>query len=150
MGDILATTDMYRKLGAVLLFRERAESPSSTMWPWPTPTFVPSDILIHPTVWPQQTWVEKLRAAVPPPPFGWRGAGSSSNTIWPGPSPTSVPSFTLIQPTVWPQYTNVTDRQYRQTENDLIAYRANPRKNVSTVQFSPTCRQLGRPRPVCP
>jgi len=28
------------------------------MWPWPRPTFAPSGILIHPAVWPQQTWTE--------------------------------------------------------------------------------------------
>jgi len=30
-----------------------ARSPSNTMLPGPRPTCVPSDILIHPTVWPQ-------------------------------------------------------------------------------------------------
>jgi len=28
-------------------------SPSNTMWPGPRPTFLPSGIFIHPTVWPQ-------------------------------------------------------------------------------------------------
>jgi len=32
-----------------------AGSPSNTMWPGPRPTYVPSGILIHPTVWPQYT-----------------------------------------------------------------------------------------------
>ena len=32
-----------------------AGSPSSTMWPVPRPTSMPSFILIHPTVWPQYT-----------------------------------------------------------------------------------------------
>jgi len=30
-------------------------SPSNTVWPGPRPTFVPSFILIRPTVWPQYT-----------------------------------------------------------------------------------------------
>ena len=58
------------------------------------------DILIHPAVWPQQTW-EKI---------GWRGlcpfsggAGSPSNTKLPGPRPTSIPSHMLIHPAIWPQ-----------------------------------------------
>jgi len=44
----------------------------------PRPTSVPSSILIHPAVWPQQTWAENWRCA----PFG--GAGSPYNTMWPG------------------------------------------------------------------
>jgi len=55
MGDRLATIDMYLKLGAAPLFGG-AGSPCNTMWPGPMPTFVPSGILIHPAVWPQQTW----------------------------------------------------------------------------------------------
>ena len=34
--------------------------PHLTMWPQPRPTSVPSGILIHPAVWPQQTWAESL------------------------------------------------------------------------------------------
>jgi len=49
MGGRLATIDIGRKLGAVLLSVD-AGSPSNTMWPAPTPTFVPSGILIHPAV----------------------------------------------------------------------------------------------------
>jgi len=33
-------------------------SPSSTMSPGPRPISVPSGILIHPAVWPQQTWAK--------------------------------------------------------------------------------------------
>ena len=40
------------KMGAVPLLGG-AESPSNTMWPGPRPTFMPSFILIHPTVWLQ-------------------------------------------------------------------------------------------------
>ena len=53
MGDRLATIDISRKLGAVPLLGV-AGSPCNTMWPGPKPTFVPSGILIHPTVWPHQ------------------------------------------------------------------------------------------------
>jgi len=35
-----------------------ARSPSNTMWPSPKPTFIPSGILIHPAIRPQQTWAE--------------------------------------------------------------------------------------------
>jgi len=35
--------------------RRGAGSPSNTMWPGPWPTYVPSFIVIHPTVWLQYT-----------------------------------------------------------------------------------------------
>jgi len=41
--------------------------PSSTMWPGPIPTSMPSGILIHIVIWQQQTWAENWGA---PPPFG--------------------------------------------------------------------------------
>jgi len=99
MGDRLATIDMGQKVGgAVPLFRG-AEYPSNTMLPGTRPTSVglPSGILIHPAVWPQQTWAEKWGLC----PF-W-GAGSPSNTVsWA--EATSLPSGILIHPAVWPQY----------------------------------------------
>jgi len=53
-----ATIDMGRKVGgAVPLFRG-AGSPFNTMSPGPTPASLSSGILIHPAVWPQQTWAE--------------------------------------------------------------------------------------------
>jgi len=33
-------------------------SPSNTMWPGPRPTSTSSGVMIHPAVWPQQTWAE--------------------------------------------------------------------------------------------
>ena len=53
----LATTDMCRELGEGPCPFEGAAagSPSNTMWPEPRPTFMPSFILIRPTVWPQYT-----------------------------------------------------------------------------------------------
>jgi len=54
MGNRLATVDMSQKLGGGLF-----PSWGNTMWPGPRPTFVPSGILIHPAIWPQQTWAEK-------------------------------------------------------------------------------------------
>ena len=38
----------------------RAGTPSNTMSPEPMATSVLSGILIHPAVWPQQTWAEKV------------------------------------------------------------------------------------------
>ena len=79
---------------------------------------MPSGILIHPVICPQQIWVKNCGGLCP---FG-EGAGSPPNTMWPGPKPTSMPSFILIYPTVWPQYTNVTlqtDRQDRQRSNSI-------------------------------
>ena len=53
----LAAVEMGRKLGRGLspfLWRG-AVSSSNTMWLAPRPTYVPSFILIRPTVWPQYT-----------------------------------------------------------------------------------------------
>jgi len=58
---LLDTIDMGQKLGAVPPFMGGgAGSPSSTMWPGPRPTSIPSGhssmpsaILIHPAVWPE-------------------------------------------------------------------------------------------------
>jgi len=90
-------------------------SPSNTMSSGLRPTSIPSGILIHPAVWPQQTWAENWGAM-----RLLKGrAGSPSNAVWPGPRPTPIPSAILIHPTIWPQYTNVTDRT-SQTDNGLI------------------------------
>jgi len=48
MGDRLVTIDMGRKLGVVPLLGGEL-GPQG-------PSFVPSGILIHPAVWPQQIW----------------------------------------------------------------------------------------------
>ena len=73
---------MGRKLEALTPFWGRgAGSPSSTMWPGPRPTFVPSGILIHPAVWPQRTWAENWGLC----PLRGGEAGSPSNTMWPAP-----------------------------------------------------------------
>ena len=54
---------------------------------------LPSGVLIHPAVWPQQSCAEKWEGCCAP----FRGgAGSPSNTMWPGPKPTSIPSGILI------------------------------------------------------
>jgi len=80
------------------------------MWPAPRPTFVPSGILIHRAVWPQQTWAENWGLC----PF-LGGAGSRSGTMWPGPRPTSIPSGILIRRTFGHNTT-------LQTDNGPIAY----------------------------
>jgi len=61
----LAMTDLGRKLRALPPFgRGEAGSPSNTMSPGLRLTFLPSGILIHPAIWPQQIWAENS-AAVP-------------------------------------------------------------------------------------
>ena len=50
--------------------------PCNTMRPGPRPTFVPSGILIHPDVWPQQTWAENWRGLCP-----FRGGGAGSQLL---------------------------------------------------------------------
>ena len=71
---------------------------------------VPSGILIHPSVWPQQTWAEKCGCCT----LSMGRLGSPSNTMSPVTRPTSAPSGILIHRSVWPQYANITDRQERQ------------------------------------
>jgi len=66
MGNHLATIDMGRKLGAVSLLGGGAGFPCNTMQPELRPSIVQSGILIHPAVWPQQTWAENWGRAVPP------------------------------------------------------------------------------------
>ena len=54
-----------KKISWMCPFLERvAVSPSNTMSPGLRPTSVLSAILIHPAVWPQQTWAEKWAGAV--------------------------------------------------------------------------------------
>jgi len=78
----------------------RGGCPPNTMWPGPRPTFMPSGILIHPAVWPQQTLAEKVDGGLLRVPVEG-GAESPSNTVWPGPrSYTSIPSGILIYPAV--------------------------------------------------
>jgi len=101
----LATIDMGRKLGGCAPFSwgGGAGFPSNTKSPWPRSTSVPSDIFIHPAVWPQKTWAENWGCLLVSF-FGWR-AGSLSNTksLWP--RPTSISSRILIHPAVWSQWT---------------------------------------------
>jgi len=60
MGD--RARAVSRKVGDCCApFRGGAGPPSNTMWPGPRPTCVRSDILIHPTVWPQYTNVTDNR-----------------------------------------------------------------------------------------
>jgi len=113
MGDRLATIHVGRKLGGCCApFRGGRWFPSNSMWPEPRPTSVPSGILIHPAVWPQQTWTENWGLLCPFWGRGW----SSSNTMWPWLRPASIPSGILIHRTVSLQYTNVTDRTDRTTD----------------------------------
>jgi len=68
MGDHLATNRHRPKRGRLLCpFREEvAASPSNAVWPGPSSTSIPSGILIHRAVWPQETWA-KIGGV---PPFG--------------------------------------------------------------------------------
>jgi len=54
----LAAIDIGRKLDGGCALWGGTGSPSNTMSPEPRSTSLPIGILIHPTVWPQQTWAE--------------------------------------------------------------------------------------------
>jgi len=92
---------MGQKLGGSTTFWGRgAASLSDTMSLGLRPTSLPSGILIHPAIWPQQIWAENWGGLCP---FGGGGAGSPSGTMWPGLRRTSMPSRILIHPAIWPQ-----------------------------------------------
>ena len=59
------TTDMGRKLGGLCPFGGGAVSPSNTMCPGLRSTSVPTDILIHHAIWPQQTWAKNFGGCAP-------------------------------------------------------------------------------------
>jgi len=122
---------MGRKVRTVTLFRRNLSPPSNTMSHGPRPASLPSGILIHPAVWPQQTWA-KMGVV----PFGGTGAWSPSKTMCPWPRPTSMASLILIRQTVWPQHTIVTDGQTRQTDNGPIAYKRSPRNRRNDTKCS--------------
>jgi len=68
-----------------------AGSQSNTMWPGLRPTSVPSGILIHPAVWPQQTWAKNWGLF----PFFWGGELGphlAQCGLDQGPPPCQVPS----------------------------------------------------------
>jgi len=59
----VATIDMGRKEGggaSVPFLRVLVGTPSSTMWPGPKSTAVPSGVFIHPAIWPQYRRGPKL------------------------------------------------------------------------------------------
>ena len=83
-----------------------ARSPSNTMWsrPRPTfipsgtrPTFVPSGIIIHPAVWPQQTWDKKWGGCCAPILWGQLGPHITQCHLSLGLPPYQVASWS-IQP----------------------------------------------------
>jgi len=112
-GNRLATIDTGRKVGSAVPLLGGAGSPSNTMLSGPRPTSLPSGILIHPAVWPQQVWTEN-QAVVP---LLWELGPHLGLTVWRGPRPTATQSGTLIYQTVCPQYTNVTDRTGQQSDS---------------------------------
>ena len=116
-----------------------AESPCNTMSPGPRPTSIPSGILIHAALRPQQTWAKIGDCA----PFGGGELGRPLRQCgWSRGLPPCQVSFWCIK-TVWPQYTNVIDRQDRtdRQNNGLIAqgepfYKRSP-KNGSPYAIGP-------------
>ena len=94
-----------------------AGSPSNAMSLWPRPTSIPSGILIHAAIWPQQTWVENWGFR---PLFGEEELSPHLTQCGQDARPTCMPSFILIHPTVWPQYTkSQTDRLDRQRYDSI-------------------------------
>jgi len=103
---------MGRKVGADEPLLKGAGFRSNTMSTGPKSTSVPSGILIHPAVWPQQTWAENW--GVVPLFRGVALAGSSSNTVWPRVEDYLRAKVYLDPSNRLTTNTNVTDRQDRQ------------------------------------
>jgi len=68
----LATTNMGRRFGAPLPFWVGGAGPRLTQSPGRRPSSIPSDILIHAAIWPQQIWAENWGLCL----FGGGGDGS--------------------------------------------------------------------------
>ena len=100
MGNRLATIDIGQKFGLCPLGRGRGGSPSNT-WPGLRPTSLPSGILIHPAVSPQQAWAEDWKGRLCT--FGERELDPHLTQCGLGPRPTSLPSGILIHSAIWPQ-----------------------------------------------
>jgi len=97
---------------AVPLSMGAAGSPSNTMCAWPRPTLVPSDILIHPAVWSQETLAEKWKGLLCP---FLRGELTQYGLGRGLPPVNSASSGILIRPTVWLQYSDSIGRTVLQT-----------------------------------
>jgi len=94
--------------------------PSNTMSPGPRPTSIPNGILLHPAVWPQQTWAENLETV----PFfrdGKLGPHLTQCGQDEGLRPCQVALWSIY--TVWPWHTNVTDRQTGEVRTDMTTVR---------------------------
>jgi len=89
------------------------------MWPGPRSTTVPSGILIHPAVWPQQTWAadytDENFESGGCCPFREGGAGSPSKKVWPGPRPSYLHTKAHLDPSNRLATIHQRHRQDRQT-----------------------------------
>jgi len=95
--------------GSSPLFLRGAGSSSYTMWPGPRPLSLPSGMLIHPAVCPQQTWAENWGHIYF---FFWGGGdGSPSNTMCPGPG---LPQCQVASWSIQPSGHNTPTSQDRQ------------------------------------
>jgi len=112
MGDCLAKIDMGRKRGGAVTLSGRGWAPSNTIWPGSRSTTVPSGMLIHPSVWPQQTWAKNWRLC----PF-WGGvAGPHLTQCGRG-----LPACQVSSWSIQPFGHNTPTSQTGQTDNGLTA-----------------------------
>ena len=114
LSRCLATIDIRRKIGAPPPFC--GGELDSHLTQSRLGRCLPSGILIHPAIWPQQIWAENWGLC----PFEGRGGGFTPNTMWPGRGLSACQvSSGSVQPFGHSARTSQTDRQ---TDNGPIAY----------------------------
>ena len=95
------------------------------------PTSIPSGILIHAAIWPQQIWAQNWCSVL----LSGRGSGFPSNTMWPGPRPTSVPNFIHLDPS---NRLDTVHQRHRQT--DRTDRQTDTQHNGPIAQGEPFCK----------
>jgi len=114
LSSRLATINMGRTFGGAPFFGGGAWSPSNTKSLGPRPTSVPSGILIHAAIWPQQIWAENWGLC----PFGEGELVPIQHNVARAEAYLHA-KFHLDPSNVWPQCTNVADRETGQRSDSM-------------------------------
>ena len=121
--------EMGRKLGLCPFRGAGVGSQSNTMLRRPTPTSVPSGILIHPAIWQQQIWAENWGLR---PLLGKGQLGPHLTQCGQG---RGLPAYQVSSWSIQPFGHNIPTTQTGQTDNGLIAqskplYKWSPKNSI--------------------